>query len=579
MKNLADRTPLGTQGENVADRTAASTLTLPGERRAPPFSPGTVIGGNLRIVSRIGAGGMGTVYLAVDAGLLGRSCAVKVLDNVVAGAASHGRFLAEARIMASLRHPNIVPVSRYGTDADTGFDFYVMDEYLPSREDVAHICRDVLHCSIPVTDGKQSPLTLARLIDGGRTLPEAAVTTIALQLLSAMEAAHALSPPVVHRDIKPSNILFAGDGRVVLSDFGIAKRISGEDGAATAEWTSPNAAPGTWAYSAPEQRHGGVIGIATDYYAYGLVLFRTLTGGMPNRAAALPTDIAPKVSKHWTRLFSGLLAEDPGKRLADAAQVRKTLEKIVADIGLRGQHRNYLRVAAGIAIVAVLATAVGRGLRTAPHRTTPQPARTEDRTTVTDVPDEPFDHMEWCRQYAESLREILDKAIDAPKPDEAGRIFVREGQIILSGDIQNNGHIEEIVLDGGELRFSPSAEYLRDIVARFVDFAANAADGEKSPEDLLPTMRVHFYKPISVTERGGHLDTADGEITALLSGPVRRADGVDKATLKVFGFSSIIIDRAGLDPGLRITGAGQIADIGFGGALRNRRWFDDENPL
>ena len=579
MKNLADRTPLGTQGENVADRTAASTLTLPGERRAPPFSPGTVIGGNLRIVSRIGAGGMGTVYLAVDAGLLGRSCAVKVLDNVVAGAASHGRFLAEARIMASLRHPNIVPVSRYGTDADTGFDFYVMDEYLPSREDVAHICRDVLHCSIPVTDGKQSPLTLARLIDGGRTLPEAAVTTIALQLLSAMEAAHALSPPVVHRDIKPSNILFAGDGRVVLSDFGIAKRISGEDGAATAEWTSPNAAPGTWAYSAPEQRHGGVIGIATDYYAYGLVLFRTLTGGMPNRAAALPTDIAPKVSKHWTRLFSGLLAEDPGKRLADAAQVRKTLEKIVADIGLRGQHRNYLRVAAGIAIVAVLATAVGRGLRTAPHRTTPQPARTEDRTTVTDVPDEPFDHMEWCRQYAESLREILDKAIDAPKPDEAGRIFVREGQIILSGDIQNNGHIEEIVLDGGELRFSPSAEYLRDIVARCEDFAANAADGEKSPEDLLPTMRVHFYKPISVTERGGHLDTADGEITALLSGPVRRADGVDKATLKVFGFSSIIIDRAGLDPGLRITGAGQIADIGFGGALRNRRWFDDENPL
>ena len=576
--------------KNLADRTAASTLTLLGEQRVPPFSPGTVIGGNLRIVSRIGAGGMGTVYLAVDAGLLGRSCAVKVLDNVEAGAASHGRFLAEARIMASLRHPNIVPVSRYGTDADTGLDFYVMDEHLPSRTEVEHICRDVLHCPIPVTDGKQSPLTLARLIDGGRTLPEAAVTTIALQLLSAMEAAHALSPPVVHRDIKPSIILFAGDGRVVLSDFGIAKRISGDDGAATAEWTSPNAAPGTWAYSAPEQRHGGVIGIATDYYAYGLVLFRTLTGGMPNHAAALPTDIAPKVSKHWTRLFSGLLAEDPGKRLADAAQVRKTLEKIVADIGLRGQRRNYLRVAAGIAIVAVLATAVGRGLK---DRTdsTPQPTQDEERTdrapqptqdedsTITKEKDPPFDHRGWCRQYAESLRETLDKALAAPKPDDAGRITVREGQTLLSGDIQEVDNVVEIVLDGGEMRFSPSAEYLRDIVARCEDFAVNAADGEKSPEDLLPTMRVHFYKPISVTERGGHLDTADGEITALLSGPVRRADGVDKATLKVFGFSSIIIDRAELDPGLRITGAGQIADIGFGGALRNRRWFDDENPL
>lgn len=198
---------------------------------------------------------------------------------------------------------------------------------------------------------------------------------------------------------------------------------------------------------------------------------------------------------------------------------------------------------------------------------------------MTDVSEEPFDHREWCRQYAESLRETLDKAIDAPKPDEAGRIIVRDGQVFLSGDIQKNGDIAEIVLDGGELRFSPSSDELRRIVSRCEDFVANAADGERSPEDLLPTWRERFDMPISITERGGHLDTAEGEITAIIPGPVRRAEGVDKAKLSVFGFSSIIISRNGLDPSLQITGAGQIADIGVDGKVSNRRWFDDDNPL
>lgn len=574
--------------KNRDDRTAASsTMTLPGGRRAAPLAPGTIVGGNLRIVSCIGAGGMGTVYLAVDAGLLGRSCAVKVLDNVEAGSASHGRFLTEARIMASLRHPNIVPVSRFGTDADTGFDFYVMDEYLPSGAEVARICRDMLHCPCPAVPDNPAPLTLASLTDGGKALPEEAVASIALQILSAMEAAHSLTPPVVHRDIKPSNILFASDGRAVLSDFGIAKRIV-DSGEATSEWTAPNANPGTWAYSAPEQRRGEPVGIATDYYAFGLVLFRALTGGMPNRAAALPTDIAPKVSREWTRLFPGLLEEDPAKRLADAGRVRSLVGRITADAARRKSRRNAWRITAhlmlGAVLAAALAVGVVRGLQNRTDMVARQPSDEDLADKVGEIapeevePASPFDHKGWCSQYAQTLKETLKVALVAPAPDAAGRIVVRAGESLLSGDIDPRG-VLEILLDGGTLVFSPPAEELRDLVRQCEDFAANAQDGDSPPEDILPERREWLTIPIAVTARGGHLNTVDGDIVALVAGAVRRAVGTEKATLDVFGLSSIVINRGGIDPGLRITGAGQIADIGNGGKLSNRRWFDDDDPL
>lgn len=576
----------------------ASTLTLPDGRRSAALQPGSVIGGNLRVVSRIGAGGMGAVYLATDTGPLGRSCAVKVLDSVSAGAAGHARFLAEARIMAALRHPNIVPVSRFGTDAATGLDFYVMDEFLPSREEAARICHDVLHCPCPAFADERAPLTLSRLIDGGKALPEAAVVSIALQLLSAMEAAHSLSPPVVHRDIKPSNILFAGDGRALLSDFGIAKRLAGDNGgeAATAELTAHNATPGTWAYAAPEQKNGGAIGKATDYYAFGLVLFRALTGGMPSATAALPTDIAPNVSKEWPRLFAGLLKFDPATRLADAESVRQLLGRIGAEAGRRREGRRmWLLVAAGVAIAAAILTGL-RVMRPMPARfEEPRRQDGEDATvepleapslrpdvaTLPDAPqpEPPFDYKAWCRQHADSLRETLDQTISPPMPDADGRIVVREGRILLSGDMLDSASAREVVLDGGELVFSPPAEELRRILAKCEDFIANAPDGAATPDGILPTWRERMDIPIAVTGRGGGLNVVDGEITALVAGPVRRAAGTEAATLNVFGFSAIVLNRSTLDPDLQIKGAGQIADIGEDGRVRNRRWFDRDNPL
>ena len=85
--------------------------------------------------------------------------------------------------------------------------------------------------------------------------------------------------------------------------------------------------------------------------------------------------------------------------------------------------------------------------------------------------------------------------------------------------------------------------------------------------------------PILVTARGGFLDTADGEIHAFVTNSVRLASGAESATLDVFGFSSIILDRNRLDPELSVTGCGSVADFLPDGRVRNRRWFDPEEPL
>lgn len=594
---------------------SAATLTLPDGRRSAALLPGTIVGDDLRIVAKIGSGGMGTVYLATDTGPLERSCAIKILDRASAGTAGHGRFLAEARIMASLRHPNIVPVSRFGTDGATGLDYYVMDEFLPSREERRHVCRDILRCAAPDLGDGRAPLTLSHVLDGGKALPEDAVVSLALQLLSAMEAAHDLSPPVVHRDIKPSNILFAADGRALLSDFGIAKRLS-PDEADDAGWTEPNAAPGTWAYSAPEQRRGGAVEKATDYYALGLVLFRALTGGMPSRSAALPTDVSPRVSKAWRRLFAGLLEPCPDHRLADPACLRSALEEIREDIARREERGRILRTAARLAAMAAViaafaaawaAFAPGRGNAPGAEKETPQ---AEDETPKSDgaspplgeatleassgetgpdaenageaprAPGEPkFDNKAWVAQYIREIRSLLKRASVPPQLDAAGRIRIATGMEVLFGDIPAPESVSEIVLDGGTIRLAPSSESLLGQIAKCKNFIDNAPEDATITSDLFLELNTDFAYPLVVTTNGGALVEADGDIKVRVKGPVKCAPGAQGAELAIGGFSSIILNRATLDPALRIKGQGQIADFGTGGVIRNRRWFDEDDPL
>jgi len=337
------------------------TLTLPHPAPVLGLAPGTVIDGKYRLVAPIGAGGMGEVWLAIYTTPLGRSCAVKFLAD--SAPAARDRFLSEAQIMGTLHHPNIVAVFDHGIDAPTGLAYLVMDEFLPTPADTLRLCQDLLHCPPPAPCPSPAPLSLSRLLDGGKTLPEETVLSVARQLLSAIEAAHALTPPVIHRDIKPSNILFAPDGRALLTDFGIAKRFPAPNAPSSIPSdpspTLPGATPGTPAYAAPEQLAGRPLTPAADFYSFGVVLYRALTGGMPPPSAALPSDIAPHVSRAWQKLFASLLAPDPASRLVHPSAIRTLFDEIARSLRPRARRRfRLVLLAATLALLATIFTAL-----------------------------------------------------------------------------------------------------------------------------------------------------------------------------------------------------------------------------
>src|SRR5512139_427082 len=210
------------------------TVLLERVRRA--LAPG------LLVERELGAGGMGVVFLARDPALE-RAVAVKVLRPEQATAAAAERFLREARLLARVRHPNVVQVHQAG-EAD-GLFYFVMDR---------------------VT----GPSLSARLQSGPLPLPE--TLGVGRDLLAALAAVH--QQGVVHRDLKPANT-FLEDGRALLADFGIA-RTSSED--RTEPLTRPGQSPGTPDYMAPEQVRGEPATVRTDLYAAGMVLYECATG-------------------------------------------------------------------------------------------------------------------------------------------------------------------------------------------------------------------------------------------------------------------------------------------------------------
>ena len=238
----------------------------------------------------LATGGMGIVFLGRDVAL-DRRVAIKVVRPDLATATAAERFLREARVLASLSHPNVVPVHRAGEAG--GLSYYVM-EYL-SGETLA-----------------------SRLVC--RPLPPAEAVAVACDVLAALQEAHAKG--VVHRDVKPSNV-FLLDTRAVLSDFGIAK-ASGEG---IEDLTAPGAAIGSPDYMAPEQMVGKTATAATDLCAVGLLLYEALTRRRfsafddPGRAdwTGVPRDLVPVLRR--------ALAMDPAARWPDAGGFRRALRR------------------------------------------------------------------------------------------------------------------------------------------------------------------------------------------------------------------------------------------------------------
>jgi serine/threonine protein kinase len=211
-----------------------------------------VLGGRYRLVERLGHGGMSVVWQAYDE-VLGRQVAVKVLAaKLAADKDSRDRIRAEAQAAARLSHPHITGVFDYGeSTGDDGVTVpYVVMELIAGR-------------------------TLAQRLARG-PMPWRAALRVSAEVAAALSAAHARG--LVHRDVKPANVMLTASGAKVV-DFGIAA-IAGETGDNDPE----GMVLGTPAYLAPERLAGGPVRPATDVYALGLLLYRSLTGALPWKA-------------------------------------------------------------------------------------------------------------------------------------------------------------------------------------------------------------------------------------------------------------------------------------------------------
>ena len=271
---------------------------------------GTVLGGRYRLVELLGQGGMATIFRAHDT-QLGRDVAVKLLRPEYGRDPDFGsRFRQEAQNAASLNHPNIVSVYDYGQDA--AGPFIVME--LVEGEDLSSIVR---------RSGALPPRQAARIVaETGR----------------ALEAAHARG--IVHRDVKPGNILISRDGRVKVTDFGIARAV------AEAQMTLPGTTLGSVHYFSPEQARGEQATAASDVFALGIVLYELLTGSRPwegDTAAAVamarlagpipdPSAKRPGVPPEPAAITRRALAMEPGDRWASAGAFAGALEAYLSGV-------------------------------------------------------------------------------------------------------------------------------------------------------------------------------------------------------------------------------------------------------
>ncbi len=205
---------------------------------------GTLIAGRYKVVEKLGTGGMAAVYLAEDAEL-GRRVAIKLLDDRHAQDEQFvERFRREAESAAGLSHPNVVSVFDRG---ETDGTYFIVMEYLEGQ-------------------------TLKELLVTRGPTPVRVAIDYTRQILQALDFAHRHG--IVHRDIKPHNVIVAPDGRVKVTDFGIARSGS-------SQMTEAGSIIGTAQYLSPEQAQGAPVHPSSDLYSVGIVLYEMLTGTVP----------------------------------------------------------------------------------------------------------------------------------------------------------------------------------------------------------------------------------------------------------------------------------------------------------
>ena len=266
---------------------------------------GTLFDGRYQVVRKLGAGGMANVYLAEDQDL-GRRVAIKILNERHANDEQFvERFRREAKNAAALSHPNIVSIYDRGEAEGT---YYIAMEYLDGR-------------------------SLKELILSRGPAPLNVAIEYVRQILSALRFAHRHG--IVHRDIKPHNVLVDAEGRVKVTDFGIAR-------AGASQMTEAGSIVGTAQYLSPEQARGTNVDQRSDLYSLGIVLYELLTGTLPfngdtpveiamkhlSQTPELPSVLRPELPRELDLVVTRALAKDPDERYQSAEEMDADLERL-----------------------------------------------------------------------------------------------------------------------------------------------------------------------------------------------------------------------------------------------------------
>ncbi|MEB3102694.1 serine/threonine protein kinase [Ferviditalea candida] len=262
----------------------------------PNLQNGDILGDRYRIVSLLGQGGMGNVYLAEDLKLAGKKWAVKESFHLPANSE---QFIAEAELLIRLNHPYLPNI---------------IDYYSPNFQGYAYLVMDYIRGST----------LMQKFTEHKQSMPVPEVVGIALQLCDVFHYLHHISPsPIIYRDLKPSNVMLDEQGNVRLIDFGIARNLKRHQQADTLQI-------GTIGFAAPEQFELLQTDPRTDLYSLGALMYFLLSGGNYFYMTEKPLEeTGIKLPDRLMNVVGRLLKHDPAERFQNALEVRQELQGVL----------------------------------------------------------------------------------------------------------------------------------------------------------------------------------------------------------------------------------------------------------